>query len=115
MAEAPAIRALQGGPHHARDARRRIRAGLAPDPIRGFREQPSAPPDHAYLGHAGVLAVSSQRGHAVGADLVAALGAEQRALDTVPSGRRSDEAGTAVGVDAFFRRFTFVGVRVQAL
>jgi len=41
------------------------------------------------------------RGHALGADLVAALGAEQRPLGTVPSGRRSDEAGTAAGADGF--------------
>ncbi len=67
------------------------------------------------LGHAGVLAVSSQGGYALGADLVAALGAEQRPLGTVPSGRRSDEAGTAAGIDAFFPRFTFAGVRVPAL
>jgi hypothetical protein len=40
------------------------------------------------------------RGHALGADLVAALGAEQRPLGTVPS-RRSDEAGTAAGADGF--------------
>jgi hypothetical protein len=35
--EAPAIRAEQGSRNHARDARRGIRAGLAPDPITGWR------------------------------------------------------------------------------
>jgi hypothetical protein len=40
-------------------------------------------------------------GHALGADFVAALGAERRPLGIVPSGRRSDEAGTAGGVDGF--------------
>lgn len=44
---------------------------------------------------------SRARGHALGADLVAALGAEQRPLGTVPSGRRSDEAGMAAGADGF--------------
>lgn len=66
------------------------------------------------LGHAGVLAVSSQ-GLRARRGSCGRTGAEQRPLGTVQSGRGSDEAGTAAGVDAFFPRFTFAGVRVPAL
>jgi hypothetical protein len=50
---------------------------------------------HAYLGHAGLLAASRQRGHAVGADLVAAFRAEQRPLASVRHGRSSGNAGVS--------------------
>jgi hypothetical protein len=46
------------------------------------------------LGHAGLLAASRQRGHAVGADLVAAFRAEQRPLASVRHGRSSGKPAT---------------------
>ena len=53
------FRALQGSRRHARDTRRGMRAGLEHDPDHGVWA-PSAPPDYAYSGDAGVLAASHE-------------------------------------------------------
>lgn len=55
------------------------------------RRRPTALPVHAYRGHAGMLAPSLKRGHAVGADPVAAFRVQQRPRGSVRRGRRSGE------------------------